>query len=74
VRSPTLSTFGMCGSEGLGNLSGHGRVVLAIKVFYRAGANLKGRSRPHIREGIEASSRCLQADYIHPYQDFQAWI
>ena len=45
-------------------------VVLATKVFFPAGAgaNRKGLSRKHILEGIEASLRRLQTDYIDLYQ------
>ena len=45
-------------------------VVLATKVFFPAGAgaNRKGLSRKHILEGIEASLRRLQSDYIDLYQ------
>ena len=45
-------------------------VVLATKVFFPAGpgANRKGLSRKHIFEGIEASLRRLQTDYLDLYQ------
>ena len=45
-------------------------VVLATKVFFPAGsgANRKGLSRKHIFEGIEASLRRLQTDYVDLYQ------
>ena len=45
-------------------------VVLATKVFFPVGkgANRKGLSRKHIFEGIEASLRRLQTDYIDLYQ------
>jgi aryl-alcohol dehydrogenase-like predicted oxidoreductase len=45
-------------------------VVLATKVFFPAGAgaNCKGLSRKHIFEGIEASLRRLQTDYLDLYQ------
>jgi aryl-alcohol dehydrogenase-like predicted oxidoreductase len=45
-------------------------VVLATKVFFPAGAgaNRKGLSRKHILEGVEASLRRLQTDYIDLYQ------
>src|ERR1035441_5324748 len=45
-------------------------VVLATKVFFPAGSgsNHKGLSRKHILEGIEASLRRLQTEYIDLYQ------
>ena len=45
-------------------------VVLATKVFFPAGAgaNRKGLSRKHVFEGIEASLRRLQTDYVDLYQ------
>jgi aryl-alcohol dehydrogenase-like predicted oxidoreductase len=45
-------------------------VVLATKVFFPAGpgANRKGLSRKHLFEGIEASLRRLQTDYLDLYQ------
>jgi aryl-alcohol dehydrogenase-like predicted oxidoreductase len=45
-------------------------VVLATKVFFPAGsgANRKGLSRKHILQGLEASLRRLQTDYIDLYQ------
>ncbi len=45
-------------------------VVLATKVFFPAGAgaNRKGLSRKHIFEGVEASLRRLQTDYLDLYQ------
>jgi aryl-alcohol dehydrogenase-like predicted oxidoreductase len=45
-------------------------VVLATKIFFPAGPgpNHKGLSRKHIHEGIEASLRRLQTEYIDLYQ------
>ena len=44
------------------------KVVIATKVGWDMGAGKKGLSKAYIREGVEASLRRLQTDYIDLYQ------
>jgi aryl-alcohol dehydrogenase-like predicted oxidoreductase len=49
------------------------KVLIATKVFFKVGdgPNDRGASRVHILEGVEASLRRLQTDYIDLYQIHQ---
>jgi len=49
------------------------KVLIATKVFFKVGEgpNDRGASRKHILEGVEASLRRLQTDYIDLYQIHQ---
>jgi aryl-alcohol dehydrogenase-like predicted oxidoreductase len=50
-----------------------GKVLIATKVFFKVGEgpNDRGASRKHILEGVEASLKRLQTDYIDLYQIHQ---